>query len=351
MLDAENRRLKPYLWAELSALPKRRPLIKGILDLSALSIVYGESNCGKTFFVIDAALHMVLGRNWQDLKTKQGKIVYVACEGGLGIQERLEAFRVHNKIEGYGSFYLIPTGIDLCNSESDTAELTSEIGALGDVELIVIDTLSRAMGGGNENSSDDMGAFIRNCDVLRENTGAHVLIVHHAGKDTSKGARGHSALRAAVDTEIEVTNDDGLITAEIRKQRDGKTGVKFHFQLQTVNLGKDEDGDDLFSCVLVPTDEAPKSRIKLSPQRRKALEIIRTCIIDKGQKRHVRQGMCQVRCITMAECKEALRLGNISASDEPDHIRRAIAKVISDLQSLNIISTYGDYVWIPEQKE
>jgi hypothetical protein len=75
------------------------------------------------------------------------------------------------------------------------------------IRLVVVDTLSRAMAGGNENAPDDMSAFIRNIDRIRQETGAHVLIVHHCGKDAAKGARGHSCLRAATDTKIELSHD------------------------------------------------------------------------------------------------------------------------------------------------
>ena len=74
----------------------------------------------------------------------------------------------------------------------------------GEIALIVVDTLSRAMAGANENTSEDMSQFIKNCDILRNISNAHLMIVHHTGKDAAKGARGSSALKAALDTEIEL---------------------------------------------------------------------------------------------------------------------------------------------------
>ena len=137
--------------------------------------------------------------------------MYVAAEGGYGIQDRLEAFSCQYETGPKDvPFYVIPEPIDLCNSETDVDLLTNRLGNLPNdqpVRLLVIDTVSRALAGGNENTSDHMGALIKRCDKLRAATGAHIMLLHHTGKDKSQGARGHSLLRAAVDTEIEMTWD------------------------------------------------------------------------------------------------------------------------------------------------
>jgi len=346
-----RRRLQPYAWEEINSLPKRKPLIKGLLDRSTMSLVYGPSNCGKTFIVLDMALHITLDRRWRNHKVKHGAVIYIAAEGGIGINERLEAFHKHYRLNGHAPFYLLPAGIDLCNEQIDTEELIYEINAIQNVEMIVIDTLSRAMAGGNENSSDDMGAFIRNCDKIKERTKAHVMIIHHAGKDAARGARGHSALRAAVDTEIEVMSDNGIITAEIKKQRDGRVGDKYSFTLTPVVLGRDDDGEDQTSCVLTLSNNPVKKKASLSTQASRALGILRDCIIDKGEERHVRQNMPPVLCITLAEAKEALRTGKITSADNPDSISKAATRAIDALNDKMIIRTYGDYIWFADRND
>jgi hypothetical protein len=122
----------------------------------------------------------------------------------------------------------------------------------GPVKMIIIDTLSRAMSGANENSPEDMTKFIGNCDKLRELTGAHVATVHHSGKDKAAGARGHSSLRAATDTEIELdfNEETGLRSAKATKQRDMETGAIFNFKLKVIELGQDDDGDAVTTCVI-----------------------------------------------------------------------------------------------------
>ena len=106
------------------------------------------------------------------------------------------------------------------------------------------------MGDGDENSGQDMGAFIRNVDTIRTATGAHICIVHHTGKDTARGARGHSSLRAATDTEIELTVSESISTAQVTKQRDGKIPAPFSYTLREVVLGTDSDGDDAINLKL-----------------------------------------------------------------------------------------------------
>jgi hypothetical protein len=140
----------------------------------------------------------------------------------------------------------------------------------GRAALIVIDTLSRAIAGGNENASEDMGALVRNGDRLREITGAHVLWVHHCGKDAARGARGHSLLRAATDTEIEVTQErhSGLRTARVTKQRDlASNGEELHAKLRPLELGVNQWGGAVTACVVEGVGVAEKPKRPPRPPR------------------------------------------------------------------------------------
>ena len=117
------------------------------------------------------------------------------------------------------------------------------------VGLIVIDTLNRVMGGADENASDAMGTLITQVDAIKEATDATVFIVHHAGKDNSRGARGHSSLRAAVDAEFEVTRNGRVRSIKVTKSRDGTDGVTYPVELVLIKLGLDKDLDAITSCV------------------------------------------------------------------------------------------------------
>jgi len=222
------------------------PLIKGLLDQGAMTVLYGPSNVGKTFVAMDMAYHVAAGMKYAGMKTARGCVLYVAAEGGRGAKRRVRALR--DKFPGVDvEFLLLASGVDLRRADADLKPLISAIQALGvPVLLIVVDTLSRAMAGGDENSSVDMGHIVTHFDALRAHTSAHLLIVHHSGKNTAAGARGHSLLRAATDTEIEIS--EGLI--EVTKQRDLDKSWSSGFMLDVRTLGVDADGDPITSCTV-----------------------------------------------------------------------------------------------------
>jgi hypothetical protein len=104
--------------------------------------------------------------------------------------------------------------------------------------LAIVDTLARAFGGGNENSSEDMGAFITAMGKVQEFLNCALMVLHHSGKDAAKGLRGHSSLLGAVDTELELLRFDeqmkGVLT--ISKQKDGADNERFGFEMVEVEI-------------------------------------------------------------------------------------------------------------------
>lgn len=232
-------------------------LIKGMLDRGAMSVLYGPSNSGKTFFALELAFHIAAGRQWQGRRVHGGTVLYLAAEGGRGIVNRMVAIRDRAGIAD-APLALRRAGLDLLNPNADLPRLIKLAGAIeaeAPLGMVVVDTLSRVIAGGDENGPVDMTAFVRNVDELRQHTGAHVMVVHHTGKDVARGARGHTSLRAATDTEIEIKVDEnGERCAEVTKQRDHAGGESFFFGLEPVQLGTDADGDPVSSCIVVYTE-------------------------------------------------------------------------------------------------
>ncbi len=228
-------------------------LMQKLLDDESMSVVYGESNTGKTFFAMAAAFAIATGTPFASRKTSKGAAVYVAAEAGVSAKNRVAALRKHFKAK-HVAFGLVACPVDLLRPTGDAQaliELVREYEAKhGKVRLIVVDTLSRAIAGGNENSPDDMGALVKHLDAIRVATKAHVMVIHHSGKDAAKGARGHSLLRAATDTEIEIANG----VARATKQRDMEMGKPIGFDLAVVTLGKSSEGEDVTSCVCIPNE-------------------------------------------------------------------------------------------------
>lgn len=254
----------------------RVDLVDGLLGTSAMSVVYGESGCGKTFWTLDLACHVAAGLPWRDAAAAQGVVIYIAAESPKSVERRIWAWKQHHGVESL-PLAVVRSQVNLRDPNGALLPLIEEVNAIsedrGNIVLIVIDTLSRAIAGADENSAKDMTAFVGNCDRLRSVTGAHVCIVHHTGKDTAKGARGHSSLRAATDTEIEISNG----AARVTKQRDVETLGAYGFKLVPVELGKDAQGRTVATCVIEPCDApasgAEKGR-KLGPNEKTVLDAL-----------------------------------------------------------------------------
>jgi hypothetical protein len=269
-----------------------RDFVQGVLVEEGAAVVYGESNAGKTFWTTDLALHVAAGKEWNGRRVEGGGVIYCVLEGGAGFRNRVAAWRSANYLDGAGiPFAAIPAGLNLLDPEADAPKLVQTIQAAKQqmgvpVKLIVIDTLSRAMAGGNENAPDDMGALVRNMDAIRTATGACVLFVHHSGKDAAKGARGHSLLRAAVDTEIEVVVCEGETkTATIVKQRELKKGDVFGFKLTVAELGTNRHGEQVTTCVVQPVEAgtAVKAGLKFSGHQKRAIDVLQKVLGASGR--------------------------------------------------------------------
>lgn len=242
--------------AALALSEPAEPLIDGLLDEGALSVFYGESNAGKSFIALDMSYAVATGGLWNGKRTKRGLVIYVCAEGGRRFTRRIAALKETRGHTGEKPFFaLVNYPIDLRSSDADAKELLSLIRAAetqcGErCAWVIVDTLSRALAGGDENSSVDMGRIVTAADHIRAETGAHFTYVHHCGKDSARGARGHSLLRAATDTEIEVTA--GAI--KVTKQRDMESGGAFGFDLMDVQLGADSAGRPIKSAVVEWSD-------------------------------------------------------------------------------------------------
>lgn len=240
-------------------------LIKGWLGRSQMSVVYGPSNVGKSFFCLDMAFSVAANVEWNGARVRGGTVLYLATEGGNAFRNRVYALRESKGVSD-APLLVRPSPIDLLRAEVDMPALMAlcnEVKAQhGEIAMIVVDTLSRAMAGGNENGPEDMTRLIGNLDVLRDLTHAHIMVVHHSGKDTAAGARGHSSLRAATDTEIELEVEDTLRIAKTTKQRDMEPKPPFGFTLHVHELGNDEDGDQVTTCTILPADEETMKEAK-----------------------------------------------------------------------------------------
>lgn len=237
-------------------------IVEGVFLEGGAGMVYGDSNSGKTFFTLDIAAHVASGTPWRDdLEVEAGCVVYVALEGGGALRNRLKALRQAGILKPGAPLFICRDRVSLL--EAGHAAMLAQtvrnaaLRASVPCKLVVLDTMARAMAGGDENKGEDMTEAIKTIDAVRAATGAYVLIVHHSGKDAARGARGHSSLRAAIDTEIEIFRNEGddIITAKITKQRDLEFGPPMPFKLKVLEVGKNRKGKIITSCVVSHQDE------------------------------------------------------------------------------------------------
>lgn len=223
-------------------------IMRGIIPKNGLVLVYGQSGSGKSFLTLDIAGAIARGERWQERRVKQGGVIVVAGEGHIRL--RLAAYMQQHGLApaDLARLRVVNTNLDLRNPRGHLAPLLASLRRaaeeMGGVSLIVLDTLNSMMGAGDENESADMGAMILAARSIMAALACSAVYIHHSGKDEQRGARGHSSLRAAVDTEIQVKAGSGIERlATITKQRDGETGVDFPFRLVTVDLGPSQDPD------------------------------------------------------------------------------------------------------------
>ena len=231
--------------------------VEGTLTDGGASVTYGQSNVAKTFWIVDLGAAVASGRMFRgELEVERGAVIYVALEGERGARNRIAALRKEGLLKDDDPFFLVFERVSLLeHGHADRLATTVEAVAAESgwpVKLVILDTMARAMAGGDENKGEDMTAAVAAIDAVRAKTGAHVAVVHHSGKVQALGARGHSSLRAAVDTEIEITRPDGesISTVTVTKQRDLPIGDQMPFSLKVVQLGIDRRGKPITSCVV-----------------------------------------------------------------------------------------------------
>jgi hypothetical protein len=217
--------------AEIDQIPPPEPLIPELLMRNSLALLYGASGGGKSFMALDWAASVATGTRFFGRRIEAQPVLYVAAEGVSGMAARRLAWALSRSVQddAMSALAFLPYAVNLSDplATLTLAEVASEL----DIGLLVVDTLARSTPTAEENSSKDMGQVIEHLDGIRRQTGACVLVVHHSGKDQERGARGHSSLRAAMDTELELKAANGTLMLKVTKQKDGPEVGPFRYRL------------------------------------------------------------------------------------------------------------------------
>ncbi|MCL2645593.1 MAG: helicase RepA family protein [Phycisphaerales bacterium] len=270
-----------------------RWLLRGILERDTFALIFGDPGCGKSFLAIDWACRIATGTPWRGHSVKSGPVVYVAGEGQQGFGRRIRAWSEHHNISLQNKPLFLAPSVAIPEPTDLISLLTAidtGIATVGPPTLIVLDTLARCFGGGDENSTQDMSKFVTACDAIRYRYDCTILVVHHSGHSDKSRARGAIALKAALDAEYRLENENALLLTAT-KMKDAETPPPLAMKLAPVELPDltDEDGNPVTSAVIEVLDAdtsaiVAKSKTAMSGKWQKTgLEIAHRLAKHNGQ--------------------------------------------------------------------
>jgi AAA domain-containing protein/uncharacterized protein DUF6371 len=333
---------------DLDTAPPRDYLLKGIISPNETSIWVGAPKCGKSFLLMHVAYMLALGRRVFGLRVKSTKVLYVAAEGEGGIAKRLQALR--NKYGRAENFHYVAQPIDLMRDGGHSQEVITAAKAVG-AQLIIVDTLNRALAGGNENAPEDMGAFICNVAEIRTKTRAHVAVIHHGTKASDgRNPRGHGSLEGADDALIEVQKlEGGIRTATLVHSKDDADGMRWGFKLNVVELGTDDDGDPITTLIVQEETQAPERADRAA--KPSATEQVALGCLDHAMAEHPTTASVgpnhEERPVVAETHWRKTYYAEARQGDDIQTKGQAFRRVVTGLQSKGLIDCRDGFVWRP----
>lgn len=352
--------------------PEHEWLIKGVLTRKERSMLVGPSQSGKSFLGVALAMAVARGVDFFGLRTRQGGVVYQAGEGGKGLKKRLRAYRDQHglSLDRDLPFVLLPASLDLYASEDQTNAFIAEVRHWSStfevpLELVVIDTLSAATPGANENASEDMSRVLARCARIAESCDCAVMLVHHMNKDGGK-PRGHSSIFANLDNVLQVEKTEQrdlaqrpIRTAMITKQKDGEDGARIQFVLRSIEVGRDADDEPITSCICEPPSlgeqDAQQGAAGFAFRGANARLIFSA--LYRALERHgiaAPAGTTQrpnARVVDRSHWREEFeRIAPFDDTDSPERraerVRKALQRAMTDFQNWRLIEAADPHVWL-----
>jgi hypothetical protein len=350
-------RFKLLSFDEIKLSTKAAYLVRHIIPRQGLVVVWGPPKCGKTFWVFDLVMHIALGRTYRGRRVKRGVVVYVVCEGEQGIGQRVEAYRQKHLSDDASvpDFYLVVTKLDLVKERNQLiADIKAQIGTATPV-IIVIDTLNRSIAG-SESDDKDMTAYIKAAGVVQETFQCVVLAIHHCGINETR-PRGHTALTGGCDAQIAITRDgDDLVCSKVEYMKDGPEGDETRSRLEVVELGQDDDGETMSSCVIAPADDEAAAEAahvaRLGGKNKIAFIQLKRAIADAGEIPPASSAIPEgVKAVTTRLWREYCYSAFISEPDTPtantaNAKQKAFKRAAEKLQADGHIGSWNDWAWI-----
>ena len=350
-------------------------LVDSIIPKRSFVALYAPPASYKSFISLDLAEAIATGRDWMGYRIpKKGAVLYICGEGHGGMGARVKACKIQNKSPDGANLYIIRAQLNLRSSPEDFAELLDAINDLiaeidEPLEIIILDTLMRMSGGNfNENSSEDMGAFITQAGKLQEIFECALMVIHHSGKDVTKGLRGHSSLLGAVDTELEIQRQDSVINSAdtsvignailtVSKQKDGADSIQIGIEIVLVEIGTSDLGFETLTSLAIrqnqdiasSTQKGSKNNAGSGGNQRLEMDSLMKVIKAKGSYREVdgtsRYGVAlddwRAEFWSMKGCTEEDKIS----------FRKAWVRARERLVAVNKITIGDNWVWLKTNSE
>jgi hypothetical protein len=344
-------------------------LIDGLLPARGLACIVGPPKSGKSFLTTDMLFTVARKVPYAGRETISGPVVYITGEGVNGFKRRLVAMRRHHDTEGAGTpFYMIDSVPDLGSEQTDLPRLLADLDAFiaerapEGVRAIVLDTLARCMGEADENTARDMGRFVNRCSAIERHFECVVVVVHHVGKDPSRGGRGSNSLNGAADVTMIVEKTDTLSKVRVDEMKDGREGQEWTFRLVPYDLSAtfqagcappsatSENSTCVVEILSEPGKAQPRATKKAAPPSGVAgdlLKIIRRAVDEAGTTatdsaavpnnvRAVSRDYMKKFCTTMAWQDEL----------QDNSWRAMLSKTLSQLRDRSVIGFDKKWVWL-----
>ena len=329
----------------LQGLPPVIWRIKGVFPAEGMGAIFGPSGAGKSFLAFDMATAIANGTTWFEHRTQAATVIYVALEGESGYKNRVSAWEKEKLNPLPPNMHLVMQPFKLTDPQ-DVFDLASVIPK---GSVVFIDTLNRSAPTADENSSKDMGAIIEGAKSLQIAVSGLVVLIHHTGKDASKGARGHSSFTAALDGAVEVERSINGRAWSVAKAKDGEDGHKTPFKLKVQTLGKDVDGDAITSCTVEPDLSVVYRPIEPNGSQQKlALRAIRTSL---GQSPFKAKAGCgsNTACIPFVAAVGAVTaaIPNVDKHRRSNRANQLIAGLTAGGFLMAGLEGDDDWLWIP----
>jgi hypothetical protein len=293
--------LKPIDW-----------LVEDYIEKDSLSLVFSPPSSGKSFILVDIACCVATGTAWHGRPVQQGPVFYIAGEGHNGMARRFAAWQKHHGVSLKGAgIYKSQRAISIY-SEDAARELYETVKEMSQAHgvlpaIVIIDTLARNFGEGDENSTEDMGKFISHIDTfIRGPFGCNVMTAHHSGHGMDR-ARGSSSLKAALDSEYQVVKEGPVLQFIPTKMKDAELPPELTFRLTMVDLGE-VDGKPMNSAILTPQEDALDFKVGTDSK-------------GEGISAKTLVELVQRGWIPLSELKDALNCTKVTA-------QRAVAKCV-----------------------